>query len=224
MDGGAHLRRPSRSCHQAQADGGRAISLPARHLLPMGAGLARGLRRSRRDTLRAGGRRSPRGEFRHLARRRGPSGLGHQRFRRGRAPALCHRSGAAGDQRDPGAIGGWIVDQRRRGLHRASSGVTPTRSPRAARPSCSRRTIRCCASSRSAPSAIPPVSGARCSGCRRSGRCRARSAPFCARACPIRTRLSALPIASPGSAAWAGSAMSPWPSGMAGWWRARPRH
>ena len=103
----AHRIRPAdrRSRLQARADAPRAISLPARHLLPLGADLSRSLRGGRQGARRARRRRPARGELRNLARHRRPPDLGHQRFRRSLAPALYQRPDPAGHQRADGAGG-----------------------------------------------------------------------------------------------------------------------
>jgi hypothetical protein len=96
----AHCRTGPRI--QARADAHRALSLPARHLLPLGADLDRGLRRCGARAPRAGGGRPARGELRHLARYRRPPDLGHQRFRRSVAPAIHQRFDPPGHQRADG--------------------------------------------------------------------------------------------------------------------------
>ena len=98
-----HITLPARRPEaEAHADEVGAVSLPARHLLPLGRAVAGGLQGSRLGAGGARGRRPARREFRHLARCGWTADLGHQRLRRSLLAALHERPDAAGGQRQHG--------------------------------------------------------------------------------------------------------------------------
>ena len=84
---------------QARADGARAVPVPPRHLLSLGPGVGGDMPGACARTEGPGRGRPAHRELRNLARHRGPSDLGHQRFRRGVPDGLHERPGAPGDLR-----------------------------------------------------------------------------------------------------------------------------
>ena len=99
---------------EASPDGRGRVLIPARDVLPLGAAMAASCAARWPRPRGAGGRRSARGELRHLARRGRAADLGGQRFRRGVtlpytqdlvrvAPARCWRSRSRGSRSRRGA-------------------------------------------------------------------------------------------------------------------------